>query len=112
MTKQTLEKIAAMVEGLLTANRSIVSSKPNHIAFLPVLLNADTKSMRALLDIATALTNNAISRGFSDLDALRKALAGADKIPDEAFEVERTRFKIGCFVYKKENQSHLIIFGK
>jgi hypothetical protein len=112
MRKQSVETIAGMIEGLLTANQSIVKTNENKIRYY--IVDAKRKDMAYLLDTATQLANDVLKHGFCSMSSLKKSFTRTSPIPDanESFEVERKKFKVGCFVYKNLNQCHLIVFGK
>ena len=110
MTKRSVEQIATIAEGLLAKSRRIAQTRENRIAFIPV--DIDKISPAYLTQVASSLVNDAVANGFCSLASLRKSFGGKSWIPDEAFEVERPNFKIGCFTYLNQRQVHLIIFGK
>jgi len=101
-----------MVDGLLAANKSIITTSENKIRFVQV--DSNRKDMDYLLGVASSMANSVLKDGFCSLKSLKESLTRSSPVADpaESFQVERQRFIIGCFVYKKENQTHLIIFGK
>jgi hypothetical protein len=112
MTKNQVETIASMVDGLLAANKSIVTKSENKLRF--VIVDLKQNDMHYFLSLASTLANSALKDGFCSLETLKKSFTRTSPMPDKelSFQVERNRFIIGCFFYRKENQCHLMIFGK
>lgn len=110
MKKQAVEQIAVIVEQLLKMSGRRTRINRNRISFVPVDVNQDDP--HTLTDIATRLANDAIAKGLCSLASLKKSLQGARHIPTDGYQVERGSLIIGCMIYHREKQCHLILFGK